>query len=588
MQHFLGFGGQTVKRVITTRMRHIVKELECHELTVDVMQEGEAVDLLASNLSADAQTRNSLKPLAKILSYWALPLSLSNGRLRERLQNKRTVADAIRIEMELLREGGLSEFNTDLTENQRRIPSLSLKLSIDLLDSTQRGLFLDLAIFPEDEVIPVALIYRLWKARLPNAWQDKIGFRLLYKLFGLSLLQKFIDSDDSNAHIKLHDIVLKHLHDLCGNSITTIHQALVDSYKDANNRYQLESSRSGYNLLSGKNYLELQYELTYIWKFIKHHLYGANRKNDWFSLLFNIEFIAKRTWILAGPVETAQDLDEAKAWSDQSGMATASNRKLIACYKHAAHLLTGSPSWQELGRILIQKLWSVLTLEQFRGMADLNLYLPMLVPVSPPPDQPSFTEEMDGSERREEGHAAWVVSCLQLSANQFVSTSSDKTVKLWTWTGRGQPKVTATLRGHSGKVRACAKVSEELLVTAGEDGRLVLWDVNNRVIFKLLVFHTKAVIDCTVIADGRVVSVSEDGCICLWNPSDAAKALTPSKILDRQPQGIYPTVCVASSDGEILITGYSNATIKIKTAWASHRLDLHPDEAQLRAQLAGK
>ncbi|WP_130473008.1 hypothetical protein, partial [Candidatus Magnetaquicoccus inordinatus] len=25
-----------------------------------------------------------------------------------------------------------------------------------------------------------------------------------------------------------------------------------------------------------------------------------------------------------------------------------------------------------------------------------------------------------------------------------------------------------------------------------------------------------------------------------------------------------------------------------KTAWASHRLDLHPDEAQLRAQLAGK
>ena len=83
----------------------------------------------------------------------------------------------------------------------------------------------------------------------------------------------------------------------------------------------------------------------------------------------------------------------------------------------------------------------------------------------------------------------------------------------------GEGTVTATLKGHTGKVTALAVLPDGSLASASADGTVRVWSAVGRkfACVATLAGHTKQVCMLAVLADGRLASGSWDGTVRLWD-----------------------------------------------------------------------
>jgi guanine nucleotide-binding protein subunit beta-2-like 1 protein len=212
--------------------------------------------------------------------------------------------------------------------------------------------------------------------------------------------------------------------------------------------------------------------------------------------------------------------------------------------------------------------------------------------------------------RRFIGHQKDVLSVAFSADNrQIVSGSRDKTINLWNTLG--QCKYTITEEGHKEWV-SCVRFSPNLItpliVSAGWDKVVKVWNLNNCKLRTNLIGHTGYVNTVTVSPDGSLcASGGKDGIAMLWDlnegrhlsslvAGDIIHALTFSpirywlcaatasviKIWDleskqcvtelktEQPQGkkAVPVQCISlawSADGTTLFAGYTDNVIRV---WA--------------------
>merc|ERR1712083_541758 len=124
------------------------------------------------------------------------------------------------------------------------------------------------------------------------------------------------------------------------------------------------------------------------------------------------------------------------------------------------------------------------------------------------------------STRRFEDHSHDVLSVAFSADNrQIVSGSRDKTIKLWNTLG--QCKYTITENGHKGWVscvRFSPQLQEPLIVSAGWDKVVKVWNLNHCSLRTNLLGHKGYVNTVTVSPDGSLcASGGKDGIAMLWD-----------------------------------------------------------------------
>ncbi|MBF0584570.1 MAG: TIR domain-containing protein [Magnetococcales bacterium] len=186
LTHFLKGGRGTVGRLITTRNGHV---LDTSDIKVDViqqvelMQENEAVQLLATASSNDPQVTEQLKRLARQCDYWPPLLVQASGWLE------------------------MADSEENIVEHRKKLAASILDPSMELLSDREYGAFRALAISFPAGPIPLADLYSLWSS---DPWRlNKVDVgELLFKLLDHSLLQHL---NVASAVVQLHDVVRTHL-----------------------------------------------------------------------------------------------------------------------------------------------------------------------------------------------------------------------------------------------------------------------------------------------------------------------------------------------------------------------------------------
>lgn len=192
-------------RLITTRN---TSTLPFDAVLVDIatMQAGDAQQLLGAGLPGGQSAR--LAALVEQLGAWPVLLRLANRTLRQRVVRQKTPLDKAldAVAADLSRQG-VRAFDParDVAERDQAVAA-TVDASLELLGPDERQRYAELAIFPQDVPLPLAVAAELWQITggLDAGQSGKlVGDRLA----PLSL----VDYDGGEGTLRLHDVLRSYL-----------------------------------------------------------------------------------------------------------------------------------------------------------------------------------------------------------------------------------------------------------------------------------------------------------------------------------------------------------------------------------------
>ncbi|MBK8030076.1 MAG: hypothetical protein IPK17_11330 [Chloroflexi bacterium] len=242
--------------------------------------------------------------LADRLGGWALLLTLVNGALRNRVEvKKQRLAAALDYVEEVLDELGLTAFDANKSADRHCAVASTLGVSLRLLDERELQRFAELAIFPEDDDIPLPALEKLWRMKAVATE------RLVERLLDLSLLLRF---DATRRTIRLHDVVRGFLRlseqsplEYGEKSLPAIHGRFLDTY-------------------GVTRWADLPAEEPYLWDELVYHLIEAERRDELARTMTDLRYVARKTH-LRDPYAAENDLIKAvEALPDEEALRTLS------------------------------------------------------------------------------------------------------------------------------------------------------------------------------------------------------------------------------------------------------------------------
>ncbi len=517
-------GGKTCRRLITTRNVGVAPRTGTSVL-VDAMTTEEAVATLAEGVGGIP--RDLLDRLVAGTGRWPLLLSLTNATLLEQIGAGADVEQAVRWVLLQMEAEGPTVFDTDLGDEVLRSQAVeaTMAASLALLPVHHQDRYLDLAIVPEDTLIPAELLSRLWhSAGLPAGEAE----RLRAALVRLRLVQPGWTS--GQPAVRLHDVLSSYLrHRLPGAEIARRHATMI---------------RTAEGLLPSSDpaWWSLPADAHYLWHHLPYHLVRAGRSAERDALALDLRWVAAKAAALASSVPVEADLAEVPGGPAQS---------LRRALGTISELLAPGDPPNALGATLYAYLNAIPALAPVVEAYQEHLSSPQLVPVWPLPDRPGM-----GMLRTLKGHNNGVSHCAFSPDGNLIATAShDQTVRLWeTATGR----TVHVLTGHTGAVSSCAFSPDGTrLVTASHDQTVRLWDVAGQE-RKVLSGHSGPVTACRFSPDGGLLATAGfDQKIRLWDPA----TWTITRVLAGHSG---PLVAVEfSPDGSLLATAGHDQTVRL-------------------------
>jgi WD40 repeat protein len=470
------FRGAGAGLLVTTRMRETLPA-GCHSVDVDAMQLNEAVKLLVAGLPGTEGLRPRFEDLARTLGEWPLLLKLVNGTLLRWVQRGLSIERAL----EEVAQARLEDFDRwDSTAREKAV-SRTMEMSLRHLSGEERRRYEALAIFPEDENLPLRILDRLWECSSPAVRE----FSLF--LYDLSLLR---DLDLGAGTLRLHDVFRKYLIDRQGEAAAAVHREFL--------------ARS---LPVSGNWADLPFSESYLWCWLPYHLVHAEQSENLHDLLLDIRFLIARlrttdvNVVIGGFDHLPEDADL---------------RTVQSTIRMSAHILVRHPeqlAGQLLGRLPEDSEQGRQAWERFRQQGDSSL----LGGVGFLPRRASLTLAGGPLLQTFEGHTGGIYAVAALGEKQVLSGSSDGTLQLW-------DLATGTcLRSlQIYWVTALLGVGEGLVLAGSCKGMLCLWDLNTGTCLRTFEGHTDWICALAAVGEGRAVSCSVDGTLRLWDLATGA------------------------------------------------------------------
>lgn len=187
------------------------------------------------------------------------------------LDNKQPLTGALVYLNKALDKRGLSAFDAQNPCERHQAVTLTLGLSLEMLNAPDRERYAELAIFDEDVDIPLEVLARLWGR---TGGLDELDVEdLCQRLFSLSLL---LQCDLANRTIRLHDTVRHYLIEQHGKDMPRLHGELLAAYNPQDLAWA-DVEDDGY-----------------LYRFLAHHLLGAGQEQELVNTLKDLRFLSRK------------------------------------------------------------------------------------------------------------------------------------------------------------------------------------------------------------------------------------------------------------------------------------------------------
>jgi WD40 repeat protein len=408
--------------------------------------------------------------LAEETWRWPLLLRLANQILARHARLQLDVTQAALDLLDRLRTGGAVQVDqlagtaggrrqglSDPEERARTVRA-TIEASTSLLSTAGQARLADLAVFAEDEAIPVPLASRLWHST--GDMDQMAAADLCAQLADLALIT--LSRTAAGGVIELHDVIRDHLrHHIGPARLRQLNKALLEAA--AAEPPAIPVADAGTAPGSDRK-VTAWWELPARDRYLRHHLIehlkAADHQRDAEALATDLRWVATR---LDHDGPAAPHADLARAGTPLAG-------HLARILAQNAHLLAPTDPAYSLTDILCSRVshdqhWA----PQAQAIQATRAY-PALTPAWPPPDT-----SHPGLRRTIRYHAARAAVAVAPDATWF-ATASDKggTMRIWD-TATGQPR--GTHKGHNKRVTVLAAAADSTcLATASLDGTVRTWD----------------------------------------------------------------------------------------------------------------
>jgi|GEM_PF-6708016 len=494
--------GRDSRMLLTTRDSGLVQALGAQELPLDVLDEQQSLQLMVKAMlrsqatddsdTAELDLESAVADLPAVAHDVAkhcgnLPLALSMiGAM---------VSDDIDWEdiLEALDNADIEDISADFADYA--FPNIFVAIDVSvtaLADDMPR--YLELACFPEDARIPQDTIIRLWKH---TAGLSTLQAKKLLRTFEKKALLR----RDEDNRLYLHDLQFDYLRKQAEKSGQTVayHTQLLSAYNpDTRDWWTCDLD-------------------DYMWRGLAYHLIGAGHTDTLVALLTEYHWLyAKLSHTdpnaIISDCELCLDVIKNIAVGTRHALSLQpdTNRpiELIqSAIRLASHIIGDDVeqlSSQLVGRLVGHK-----------GRYPAIDTLMQTIHDLPKPDllftAPTLPQAGGALQRTLVGHESFV-SDVAISGEFAISTSEDKTVRVWNWQTGAHIR---TLEGHIGSVNSVA-LTGEVAVTTSSDWTLRVWNWQAGEHLRTLEGHT-AYVTSVALAGEVAVTASSDKTVRVWN-----------------------------------------------------------------------
>ena len=504
-------GGPGCARLITSRLLQVATDVQAKRLLVDEMSASEAVAMLTARLPGPPPDPAPFQALAQALGEWPLLLRLAACAMAELVELGSSVAEALATILVDLAEGGITSWDRDSPSDRNAAVAQTLQLSLKRLTAAEQEHYKMLAVFPEDEPIPLQVASELWGLGGSNSR------RLAFKLAKASLLE----FNPAAGLIRLHDVLRTFLGQTLGQAgLAQAHAGLIDSWGDPH-----------------------QLPHPYAWRWIGYHLEAAGRQSQLDGLLLDLSWLQGKL-NATGIAALEREFDH--------GSDSAALQRLRRLLRNASHVLAAQP--EQLPSQLLAR-WPTDPPGGPTGAAATSLRDQAITQLQQAGGLRPLTASLLADEallRTLSGDGSSVNALVVLPGGRLASGGGDRTIKLW---DPASGQLQATLEGHYGSVNALAVLPGGRLAS-GADLTIKLWDPASGQLQATLEGHSGWVRALAVLPDGRLASGSGDKTIRLWDPASG----TCERLFEGHQGGV--SALAVLGDGR-LASGSRDSTIQL-------------------------